>query len=286
MADSIKIQKLYSVNFFDLSPNFNTTVHNHSDWELLYVDSGEINCISDGENIFLKQGDVIFHHPNKTHSTVCNGKSSASVFNIHFVTDSNDIELLKNKQLSVSPRAAEILRRLIEECNTTYKVSELPMVMRENVPYGAEQMCIILLEEFLLLLIRNLENFKNVANERIDQDHPMPQIYEICGFMKDNVYGKLSLNDITAKFHFSKSFLCEQFKKIHGISPINYYLNLKLIEAKKLLRENDLTITEISEKLGFESPEYFSRYFKKNTGHSPRVFRKMLINDANLRKIK
>ena len=109
-------------------------------------------------------------------------------------------------------------------------------------------------------------------------------VEEICEHMKNHIYGNLSLDDLTERFHFGKSFLCEQFKKNTGKSPINYYLDLKLSEAKRLLREGDMTITEIAENLGFESPEYFSRYFKKRVGHSPRDFKKMLINDATLRK--
>ena len=69
---------------------------------------------------------------------------------------------------------------------------------------------------------------------------------EKTGRAEKNLYGRLTLNDLTDKFHFSKSFLCEQFKKNTGASPINYYLDLKLTEAKRLLREDDLTVTEIS----------------------------------------
>ena len=70
------------------------------------------------------------------------------------------------------------------------------------------------------------------------------------------------------------------FTTLSGRSPISYYLDLKLNESKRLLREDNITVKQISEKLGFESPEYFSRYFKKRVGHSPRDFRKMLISNV------
>ena len=285
MPALIKIDSLYTVNFFDLSPSFNTEVHNHDDWELLYVDSGEVNCITDDGNILMKQGEVIFHQPNKIHSTLCNGKKSASIFNIHFVTQSPTMELLKNGKISVHSAVAESLKRLIDECNSTYTVSKHPMVIRDNAPFGGEQMCKVLLEELLILIIRSLENEIAPHGTIKNQCNTKPQIEEICNYLGNNIYGKVTLDDLVEEFHFSKSFLCEQFKSNIGASPISYYLDLKLTEAKRLLREDDITITEISEKLGFESPEYFSRYFKKRIGHSPRDFRKMLINDANLHKI-
>lgn len=284
MSSLIKVQKLSSVNFFDLSPSFNTTVHQHNDWELLYVDSGEINFVTQEKSNFLKQGDVVFHHPNETHSTVCNGKKSASIFNIHFVSNSPSMEYFMGKSLTVSPKAADTLKRLIDECNATYRVSEHPIVVRDTAPFGGEQMTELLLEEFLLLLVRDIESSADVLKYSFNKEKTTPQMDEICKYLKDNVYGRLTLEDLTIKFHFSKSFLCEHFKKCTGLSPIAYYLDLKLTEAKRLLREDDLTINEIAERLGFESLEYFSRYFKKRVGRSPREFRKMLINDASLHK--
>jgi AraC-like DNA-binding protein len=194
------------------------------------------------------------------------------------------MEYFKGKSLTVPPKAAEVLKRLIDECNATYRVSEHPIALRDSAPFGGEQMTELLLEEFLLLLIREFENYVSVVKMSLNQEKITPQIEEICSYLKANVYGRLTLEDLTVKFHFSKSFLCEQFKKGTGLSPITYYLDLKLTEAKRLLREDDLTITEVAEKLGFESPEYFSRYFKKRVGRSPREFRKMLINDASLHK--
>ena len=146
-------------------------------------------------------------------------------------------------------------------------------------------MSLLLFEKLLLLLMRELagdegkatENRKNTSSDPIISD---PIIEELCGYMRNNIYGKLTLNDLSDKFHFSKSFLCDIFKKKVGCSPISYYLDLKLNESKRLLREDNITVKQISEKLGFESPEYFSRYFKKRVGHSPRDFRKMPISNV------
>ena len=284
MSNVIEIKKLYSINFFDLSPSFNTTIHKHEDWELLYVDSGEFDCIVEGEKKLLKQGDVIFHQPLETHSTVCNGKKSASVFNIHFECHSEAMECFKKKILTVSQRTSEVLKKLISECNETYRVSFHPITFSDNVPFGGEQMVLLLLEEFLILLARDSQNIVNPIKSRNSQPYVEPMIEDICAYLKANVYGKVTLDDLTEKFHFSKSFIFKQFKNHIGLSPISYYLDLKLIEAKRLLREDGITITEIAERLGFESPEYLSRYFKKRVGHSPREFRNMLINHASLKK--
>ena len=287
MSSVIKVDGLIAVNFFDLSPLFNTAIHNHDEWEFVYVDSGEIKFIVDGESKLLKQGDIIFHSPQVNHGTVCNEKTSASIFNMHFICNSPAIQSIGGQCITASSQATDALKALINECNLTYRVSHHPVLLRDNAPLGGEQMSILLLERFLLLILRDLENSECYHPSVISSANKnYSQIDEVCKYLKENLYGRLTLNDLTDKFHFSKSFLCEQFKKNTGASPINYYLDLKLTEAKRLLREDDLTVTEISERLGFDSPEYFSRYFKKRVGHSPRDFKKMLINDASLHKVR
>lgn len=281
----IRVNSFYTVNFFDLSPIFHTNFHNHDCWELFYVDSGEVNCITESDSRILKSGDVVFHRPGSVHNTVCNGKKSAAIFNVLFYTDSASMEILDGKSLTVPSKLTPTLKNLINECNKTYRVSEHPLKARKRAPLGGAQLSRIYLEELLILIIREMQKDKSTHNESApESDTCNPLIEDICKFLSENLNSPVTLSDICERFHFGKSYISEQFKKCKGRSIMSYYLDLKLAEAKRLLREEDLTVMQISEKLGFESPEYFSRYFKKRVGHSPRDFRKMLINNATLKK--
>jgi len=59
------------------------------------------------------------------------------------------------------------------------------------------------------------------------------------------------------------------FKRYTGLSPAQYFLQLKLNKAKDLLLNTSMSIKEISVITGFESQYYFSRFFKKRIGMSP-----------------
>jgi len=63
-------------------------------------------------------------------------------------------------------------------------------------------------------------------------------------------------------------------KKETGISPKEYISQRILATAKELLMAQSLSITQISEKLGFQYPQHFTRFFKKYTGVTPIEFRK------------
>ena len=63
------------------------------------------------------------------------------------------------------------------------------------------------------------------------------------------------------------------FAKETGTSPLQYQLNVKLVRAKNLLKSSDMPIAEIAETLGFNSTWYFSHFFTRATGRSPRTYR-------------
>ena len=64
-----------------------------------------------------------------------------------------------------------------------------------------------------------------------------------------------------------------------GKGPIEYFLNLKIAEAKRLLREEKLPVSKISDLLGYSSIHAFSRAFKNAVGLSPSEYRKSVKVD-------
>ena len=86
---------------------------------------------------------------------------------------------------------------------------------------------------------------------------------------EDNLYTKFDVETITAALHTNYHSLLETFKQHTGMSPYQYFLQMKIDKAKKLLSRGDLSVKEVSLRLAFDNPYYFSRLFKKKTGISP-----------------
>jgi len=92
-------------------------------------------------------------------------------------------------------------------------------------------------------------------------------------YMNENIEKKITLKDIASHFGYSEShFYRLFFKEIH-YSPMNYFLHIKIERACQLLVHTGMKINQISFKLGFEDPYYFTRIFTKITGLSPRKYR-------------
>ena len=278
------IKKIVSVSCFDLAPSFATGVEIHESWEFVYVDKGEVICQGDGYEVKLSQGDIIFHSPCEPHLTVCNGKESASIFSVIFNV-LGDMSFFNKRLMKTPKKLASLFKNLIGECERAFVISEYPLKKRADAFFGSERLALLYLEEFLILLMRK-ESEKQTPDEFIYGNKLRTDgiAQKIAAYLEDKIFDSVSLGDIVKKFHFGKSYLCKEFKDSFGVSIMNYHLALKISEAKKLLRESDMQICEIAKALGFENPEYFSRYFKKITGHAPREFRGALINDASLKK--
>ena len=87
---------------------------------------------------------------------------------------------------------------------------------------------------------------------------------------------ELSVDDLSARVHMSTSGLAHQFKKRFGFAPIQYIIR-RIGEAQTLLVTTDLSITEVSARIGYDNISYFNNQFKKFTGLSPQSYRKYKV---------
>lgn len=94
-----------------------------------------------------------------------------------------------------------------------------------------------------------------------------------CQYIREHIHERIYLQDIADTFGISPNYLSQLFKKCMDVGISEYITTQKIDESKKLLRETNLKVYEISDRLGFESSFYFSKVFKKITGMSPKDYR-------------
>lgn len=126
----------------------------------------------------------------------------------------------------------------------------------------------IYLKKILLLFAKVLN--KSKANF-------IPQIIEQSKrFIRDNLKGKIKLEQIAASVHLSESYFTVMFKKYTGVTVRDYILECKLQKAKELLLGDEMTVSEVADWLGYGDYRSFSRAFKRFSGFSPTEYRHML----------
>ena len=100
----------------------------------------------------------------------------------------------------------------------------------------------------------------------------------ILDVIKASVFEKLTVSDVAKRLGRSESWVKKSFDKRFGDGIIHYHTKLKINESNKLLRETDLQINEISDRLAFDTPQYFAKCFKRYTGMTPREYRSSIFN--------
>ncbi|WP_321436584.1 AraC family transcriptional regulator [uncultured Bacteroides sp.] len=96
---------------------------------------------------------------------------------------------------------------------------------------------------------------------------------QVIHFMQENIATKLTLEELAHNFNYSVSHFSALFEKETGVSPIKYFIHLKIRKACEYAELSNLKFREIAEKVGFEEPAYFSRIFTKIMGMSPLQYR-------------
>lgn len=82
--------------------------------------------------------------------------------------------------------------------------------------------------------------------------------------------GSLRVEALTQATYLSPTHFRNLFREYTGMTPHEYLVQHTLKAALPLLRDTDMTVAEIADHLGFDSPSYFGKYIKKHTGSSPR----------------
>ena len=115
-----------------------------------------------------------------------------------------------------------------------------------------------------------IEQFRHSA---ISTQKEYPFIAKVTHYMNENIHQNLTLEELATYFKYSPSHFSALFRKETGVSPIHYYIRLKIQKACEYIELSDLKLSEIATRLGFEDASYFSRIFTHVMGISPSRYR-------------
>ena len=125
--------------------------------------------------------------------------------------------------------------------------------------------------EMLFLLSRLLIIDETLESVELNKDPG--ETKEIILYLYTDYRNKITIQELTEKFHINRTSLTERFREITGYPVMEYLIRLRLYLASKMLKETLLPVSEIIERVGFSDLTHFGRMFKKNFGYSPSEYR-------------
>jgi AraC-like DNA-binding protein len=128
-----------------------------------------------------------------------------------------------------------------------------------------------LIDELIILLARQLTRQNNSRRD-------FPQTFmKLEQTLRENLSHQWTVEEMAALVGLGITAFSEKVKSFTGFSPLNYLINIRISEAIKLLKRQDVHITDIALDVGFYSSQHFATTFKKLTGYTPSEFRKKNI---------
>lgn len=254
-------------------PNYAAPVHWHDDIELIAVLSGEMQYNVNGEVIVLKENEGIIVNARQLHFGFSEKRKecdficillhplmlcTTSAYKRDFV-----LPVLHNRNATFVKLNKEIIwqKEILEDIGHMYSVKD-----GKSAPIKVQTL-------FLNIWVRLYENITHENHSEI-QNADLSILKNMIGFIQQNYAVKISLADIAASGAVGQSKCCKLFAKYIDQTPNMYLTQYRLDKSTKLLKNTDMTVTEIAHAVGFNGSSYYAEAFRKWSGISPSEYRK------------
>lgn len=280
----IEIEGFHSIYYFEFGKDFSHPPEKHDFWEMTYCDSGKINAIANGIGQTIGQGQLVFNKPMEVHAHISNRVDPNNMLIVTFTCRSPAMDFFENKIFTLGKTEKMLISLFTKAAKEA--LGNLPDDYTNRDPLdftgastGSLQLMECYLTELLLLLMRTGDHtYTTPKPSGASRELAQSSITGLMmTYLQENVYENITLSDICSKFFVGKSRVCKLFGEYTGESPMEYFTRLKIAEAKKLLRQEDLSVGRISDMLSYSSIHNFSRSFKHVTGYSPSEYRKKSV---------
>ena len=282
----LNITSIRSIAYFDVDSSFSDNAKSFEEWELVYVDRGECYVSVEEEPLLLHQGELYFHKPFENHFLHLEQNMNANIFSISFRCASVAMRFFENKKIVAGINTKQHISAIIHEISNSYFLPfNSPQITgfeykSDKFLWAGDQTIFMRLELMLIELIRADGTFYDKPNpflkKEIVNDDLCLKVFE---YMELHINEKLSMEDLSRALSFSKSYISKRFASVCGCTIIDYFNQMKINEAKRLIRDTNRTFFEISDMLMFSNSHYFSNTFKKHTGMTPTEYKKVCMTD-------
>ena len=267
----LEIVRLYTIYYNELPADYRLGGESHPFWELLYIDKGTAVCTAREHEYTMRHGSILLHMPNEYHDIRADEKDPPNVVVVTFDCGSDSMRALCGMQCVLPQTLRYHIAEILRNARATFVMPmKGTLTPRPDPLPGGAQMIKLHLEQLLIELIRRDESAPSRGAPGAVRD----ELSERCiQYLERHVYGSVTIAELCAAVGYSRTQLCTRFRKVTGYSVLDYYAELKLAEAKRLLRHENRSAAEVSALLGFASPSYFSRFFARLCGMTPLQYR-------------
>lgn len=274
LKKSLVIDGIYTIHYFEYTKDFAYSGELHDFWEIVYADKKSVVITAGAQELTLESGQMYIHKPNEFHKIRCDGTRAANSVILSFDCSCPELMSIAGMVINCTAEEKKLMGLIISEAMTAFSTplgTPYTKVLEksDSGDFGCEQMIQLYMEQLLIRLIRG--NKRSVTTKNNTNPTLLPKI---CDYLESNIDKHLSFSDIQKEFNISASVIKRLFKDNLNCGIMEHFSRLKVDAAKQMIRENEFNFTEISERLGFNTPQYFTTVFRRISGMSPSEYEK------------
>jgi len=275
-SDVISIKSVITIFPFELT-GLEPIGETHDFWEFIYVNEGVFEVLVDNKPYVVKEGQMIAYAPLSFHKGAKPNVAKLSI--VSFESSSGIMSDFANKVITLSGKQRQFLSQVIslgKKCfkSVSQNVGLKGMVKREDVDAITLQSLKNQLEIFLIDVYES-ESLKPSSLNCDTRDNNLFDM--LTKYLKENMGKSLTLEDICDNCGLSIYQLKKLCQSQCGMSPMSYFISLKIDAAKDMICDTNLSFTQISDSLGFTTVHYFSKLFKDKVGVTPSEYAKSMF---------
>ena len=250
--------------------------HGHEFLELSYIHSGRGKYRIDDVVYELQEGDLVIINAGANHQYL---PSDTGEVMVQFMVGLTDVHLhdLPKNVLPLSA-AGPVFHT---SGDFKLKLSKLCLSMQvenETCKIGKYYMMKTYAVQLLLLLLREMKQQPRTGTTASCSFESVSRKYlveKIVDYFEDHYDQKISLDRIAGNMYLSPFYVSKIFKAETGDTPIHYLIDIRMEKARELLnQEQNLSIQEVAQRVGYDDAYHFSKLFKKKFGVSPSAQRR------------
>ena len=257
----LRVEGIHTFFYQEKEQGFLFSGESHPILELTYVDQGSMHSVVEGQDILLKQGDLVIYGAHQWHMQYADIGVAPRFVTITFDISAGDLTPLLNRKFTAPQHTVALLQQMLQE--------------QEKMDAFSSNIILSRLELLLLLLLREDKEPRAGKLQTSNAVHSENEIIrQAQQYISSHIREKLSVPLVARQVDVSPSYLTALFHKNLQISPGEYIRRTKLQESKQMIRENNLNFTEIAAELQYSTVHHFSRQFKEKFGITPTEYAK------------
>uniref|UniRef100_A0A7C5V4R7 AraC family transcriptional regulator n=1 Tax=Caldicellulosiruptor owensensis TaxID=55205 RepID=A0A7C5V4R7_9FIRM len=270
---------VFPINVYDkifVHENNTLLPHWHEEFEIIYLENGTASFRIDGKEYFLGPKQFLFVNCGSIHGgkAESNPEPYAIVFSFNMLF-SEGPDICKSKYLQSILERKAIVRNNFEDGCVEELISRIITVWKEK-PKGYE----LLVKGYLFVIFYQLFNKGYITVDSTDRelDLKLEKIKSALDYINSNYSSELDIDLLAKLANLSKFYFCRLFKEITHLTPVDYINKFRVEKAIELIRNTNMSISEIAFEVGFNSVSYFIKVFKEYVGVTPFKYKKNILN--------